>query len=80
MIVDWADAALPLVIQLSFLSGIAIGLIGLIAKRTHYLVWAGILVLPMSFYLTGNPGARWGILIPFVMWTLAYVNDRQGNG
>jgi hypothetical protein len=79
MTTNWWDAALPLAIQVGFIGGLAVGLIGLIAKRTGYLVWASILVLPMSFYLTGNPGGRWGILIPFILLPLAYLTYKQGK-
>ncbi len=79
MIVDWRDAALPLAIQFGFIGGLVVGLIGLIAKRTGYWVWASILVLPMSLYLTGNPGGRWGIMIPLILLTLAYLTNKLGN-
>lgn len=80
MSIDWWEAALPLAIQIGFISGVGVGLVGLITKRARYLVYASILVLPMSLYLSGNPGGRWGIVIPLSLLTLAYIHHQIANG
>ncbi len=61
----WPDWIIPvLFIDGSLILGLIMLVIGVLTRKSLYVILAGVLIAPFIFYLGGNPGWRWVWLIP----------------
>jgi hypothetical protein len=56
LVFGWAGPILAIIFSVT----------GIIRAKGAWLVAAAVVLLPFSFYLTLNPGARWGIWLPLL--------------